>query len=110
MRMLEKMRAYAGAIVLDRVRPGWAQDINLKKLDLADCEVCVLGQLYGSFMEGAHQLFGGQAQRVSAECGFDINYRTTRSGRSVREVTYSKLTEAWKREIKKRQKLTQVVL
>jgi hypothetical protein len=41
-----------GAAILDELRPGWYQDIDLEKLDLISSWHCVLGQLYGHFGEG----------------------------------------------------------
>lgn len=36
-----------GAAYLDKVRPGWRDQINLDTLDLGMCTTCVLGQLAG---------------------------------------------------------------
>lgn len=35
------------ALVLDQEFPGWAHKINLSKLDMFNCEHCILGQLTG---------------------------------------------------------------
>lgn len=40
-----------GALVLDKVVPGWAERIKLEKLDMMDINLCVLGQLFGYDVE-----------------------------------------------------------
>src|ERR1044072_5674603 len=45
-----------GAAELDRIFPDWQERINLHRLSLRDGIQCVLGQLYGAFIEGSRQL------------------------------------------------------
>lgn len=45
-----------GVALLDDRRPGWAFDMSVEKLDMADSEWCVLGQLYGSYHSGLERL------------------------------------------------------
>lgn len=54
---------YHAAILLDKVMPGWASKINEHKLNMSNCKLCILGQLYGDYQEGNKQLFG---QKISA--------------------------------------------
>jgi hypothetical protein len=49
-------RVNRGARLLDRFRPGWAEAIALDKLGMHTCDRCILGQLYGDFMEGCRTL------------------------------------------------------
>jgi len=44
--------------MLDEVKPGWYRQINLRKLDLACSDKCVLGQVYGDFQTGGFELSG----------------------------------------------------
>lgn len=44
------------AEVLDRVRPGWANEVNTKTLDLENARNCVLGQVYGDYGFGLRRL------------------------------------------------------
>lgn len=99
---LATIRAKAGAMLLDIVRPGWAQEIDLGSLDLGDCDVCVLGQLYGDYEEGAAKLFAvaGNPEEASKRAGFNVP--EWYGGR--RPFTYSVLTDAWKIEIRNRQR------
>lgn len=47
---LERARVAKGAAFLDQhADEGWRDQINLRKLDLANGGRCVLGQLYGSY-------------------------------------------------------------
>ena len=96
MPLLETIRAKAGATLLDIVRPGWADQVSPERLDLSDCQACVLGQLYGNYTEGVEKLFAmaenGTRYTVADRAGFDV----------VPGTTYSTLTKAWRREIEKR--------
>lgn len=42
-----------GVRVLDEQVPGWWRVINLEELQMADCSVCMLGQLFGHDTETA---------------------------------------------------------
>lgn len=48
--------AARGADLLDRYRPGWAEEIVPEGLDLADPCDCILGQIYGQYDEGCTEL------------------------------------------------------
>ena len=58
-----KDRVYRGAALLDHELPGWWQDIDLDRLNMASDETCVLGQIFGSFSNGGRQQIFGK--RVS---------------------------------------------
>jgi hypothetical protein len=45
-------RVAQGAAFLDRVRPGWADLINVDTLQMVQCYRCVLGQIYGDYCAG----------------------------------------------------------
>lgn len=78
-------RVAAGAAWLDKHRPGWADAINLDQLDLADCTVCVLGQVYGDFWNAPlSDGLPGEWTRRATEMGFADDH-----GR------YTELNEAW---------------
>lgn len=103
---LETLRAKIGATILDVFRPGWADEIDLDRLDLADCYSCVLGQMFGEYGEGADQLFAMRAdedeiERAAYEAGFTAD-PVTALRRGGRRLNYGNLTKAWRREIEKR--------
>lgn len=60
-------RVQRGVELLDRVRPGWERSIDLGSLDIAICTRCVLGQLFGHYVDGKEALgIDGPGDR----CGF----------------------------------------
>lgn len=83
-------RVEAGAAFLDERHPGWVDDIDTEKLDLIDCRVCVLGQLFGSFSRGLDTLDLGD--RSARRFGFDTFLES-----------YHDLTDAWLESIMERQ-------
>ena len=82
-----------GAKFLDKVYPDWDTKIDTEKLDIANSNRCVFGQLYGHFSTGMvmldHDLCRGQELGVHAS-PFQV-------GR------YQRLTKDWVRLIDKRQ-------
>ena len=83
-------RAAAGAAFLDGQVPGWAGQVDLATLDLADSCDCVLGQLGGSFQDTVEDLHLSQDDAV--DLGFTIppdeSYHR-----------WAELDAAWAREI-----------
>lgn len=47
-----RSRVMRGVEALDTVSPEWWTHINLWTLNLKNCRLCVLGQLYGNYMNG----------------------------------------------------------
>ena len=45
-------RVTRGAVLLDRVAPGWYQRVDPDRLLMSTCIHCTLGQLYGHFADG----------------------------------------------------------
>ena len=42
-----------GAALLDKMQPGWAKQINTTTLEMGSSCDCILGQLYGDYIDGA---------------------------------------------------------
>lgn len=65
-----------------KVPSNWRNQIELDNLDLGSCDVCVLGQLFGSYSDGQYELdldtYGSKSY------GFNTDY------------SYAELTQAWK--------------
>jgi len=80
----------AGMQVLDEKVPGWESRIDPETLDLASCQFCILGQIYGDYGVGrrALDLYSDYAH------GFDVDGGVDRY--------YPLLTRAWLRVIGKR--------
>jgi hypothetical protein len=96
-----RRRVRAGIRVLNEKRPGWFNKVSLTKLDLASCELCVLGQVYASqgqsgFYRGLEILNGKVAENPKA-FGFDSDW--------VANVEYDLLEEIWKEEIAAQRRL-----
>jgi hypothetical protein len=91
--------AAAGAALLDQMRPGWANVINLNRLDLRGEYCCVLGQLYGSYSKGVQQVFGEQLTREGA-LGHGFNQMSAPIDTYVQR--WEALNAAWRVEIENR--------
>jgi hypothetical protein len=91
--MTEANRAAAGASFLDQQSPGWHRQMDTGSLNIARSDRCALGQLYGSYHRGLQVT--GTASR-SAELGFAA------SGSTGNPDEYTRLTQAWVREIESR--------
>ena len=100
-----EIRAAAGAVLLDRHRPGWHHQVDPDRLDLEDWRADVLGQLYGSFGAGVHKLTGGLSEAEvdawTVAHGFDVD--DTDLGLSAGpRAGYQALTDAWRAELSRR--------
>ena len=90
-------RVDRGAELLDRVRPGWADEVGLEDLDMVHCALCMLGQLFGDFDRGDRALFPGDTLQPSRDHGF---FAST-------IVDYRALELEWRRVIAERQAVRQ---
>lgn len=84
-----------GTALLDRERPGWENMIDLRRLDLASTNDCVLGQVYGA-EPGFHSpyshgraMLGIDSFTAAVLHGFSL--AAPRDGES-----YRNLTDEWK--------------
>jgi hypothetical protein len=46
------------AKLLDWLKSNWAEEINIKTLNMAECDSCILGQLYRTYGKGFDVVFG----------------------------------------------------
>ena len=83
-----------GARLLDAHAPGWFDNVSAEDLRLASTCDCVLGQLFGEYME-ARILLGITAVEA-ANYGFTIPIPFNR------EPYWAELTASWRREIDRR--------
>ncbi len=77
-------RVGAGAALLDGRLPGWRDLVDVDRLDLAVCDECVLGQIFGDYSRGVDAL--GLTQADAIQLGFD---RAPRG-------SWNTLTSAWR--------------
>lgn len=87
-----RARVARGAALLDEKRPGWAQQINTRELDMASGCFCILGQLEESYTAAIRRLWPlDLACRVlqTRIHGFDVNPASDKFG------DYRILQDAW---------------
>lgn len=80
-----------GVAVLDKVLPDWRERINLDRLNVANYNLCVLGQVFGSYTEGLDVLRG---PLWAGRCAFAEEH-----GFSEKYVDVAVLTAEWKQAI-----------
>lgn len=89
-----RRRVQKGVSFLNEKRPGWFKKIAPSKLDLASCDLCVLGQLYaGGGVDGytrGLEVLNGAVAKDPRKFGFDFTYGTD---------DYPILTAMWQEEI-----------
>lgn len=83
-----------GARVLDKLNPGWFNEVDVDTLDLSSDTNCIGGQLYGTF-KNLFDVLPGDAVRDVPAHGFVIGAVP----KLYRQDAYQRLTEAWKGEI-----------
>lgn len=104
-----------GALLLDRLMPGWATKIDVDSLDLSDTRRCVLGQLFASeerrdkYSEEWYGGFDYAWDMVQDLYICDISkrheyvlHRMSYNGFAGRDILSYALTTAWQREITER--------
>jgi hypothetical protein len=84
-------RVAKGTALLDEKLPGWWRAINLVRLELNDCQDCLLGQLFGDYDDGLPEL--GLSDRAAAESGF------AEPGFLLERTDYPSLGAEWVRVI-----------
>lgn len=81
--VIEKVAA--GAEWLDETHPGWEREIDLAVLDLGDCSMCVLGQVFGGYFIGLTYT-DTREWDWAANHGFNISLHGYWSYDTLREV------------------------
>lgn len=80
-------RVAAGAAWLDANFPGWARQVDLGKLDLANCRRCVLGQLIGDYNDAPDWVWENALTLGFTALDLHDN--------DARDVDFDDLTDAW---------------
>jgi hypothetical protein len=87
-------RVLRGAMVLDEHAPGWHQRIDLEKLDISSPFRCVLGQVFGHYIEGLVSLNMGASQPFGfAATAYDENPALTGLWRAL--ISQRRERDAW---------------
>lgn len=51
-------RVAKGAALLDEIKPDWRNGIDLERFNIHSSQLCILGQLFGSYIDGLYALWG----------------------------------------------------
>lgn len=99
----DELRAAAarGAKFLDRIQRRWFKNLDPQKLIMEDCGACVMGLLYGSYLEGLQKVwFIGNEERVLRRAMYHgFIFFEPDPGWGVTRKAYSVLDAAWRDEI-----------
>jgi hypothetical protein len=84
-----------GAALLDEERPNWFEEIDLDELKMANCNHCILGQIYGEYDAGIEVLSGEGIEEIyGPDQGFDREYHLI-STKTERFQSYESLQAQW---------------
>ena len=90
--------AARGAEFMDGLVPGWEDLIDLPSLAMEAGFSCILGQLYGEYLDGADVLDIGPYSQEALDLGFVAST----GGEGDWYEPWTDLTAAWREEIVKR--------
>lgn len=93
-------RVARGAAWMDEQTPDWFRQVNDDTFDVADCETCIWGQVYGGFFWKQGDL--GWDLRQAEDYGFTIVYKTPEGTEVDSKSGMTHLTSLWGGEISKR--------
>jgi hypothetical protein len=97
-------RVRRGAVLLDRVEPGWHLRVAGDRLAMETCDRCILGQLYGDYLKGfrmvtgplpSHRLFS------AADHGFTLRFAEQDLDQRDDRVLgrFAALADLWRAEV-----------
>ena len=92
-------RVLNGIELLDKEFPNWEEAIDLDKLAIEDCNHCILGQLFGEYIDGLDIL--RISQHKSCLFGFDTD-RFSFKKDDLDLYQYIVLKDCWAEVIKER--------
>lgn len=101
--------AARGAARLDVRRPNWFKEIELNNLDMSSGCKCICGQLYGEYSEkSVAAVVGGWVRRlvrtnydhIASKYGFFVPEEI--DNKYYGSTPWSRLENAWKREVRAR--------
>ncbi len=96
--MFEKQIAKGVALLDQHVGLDWRERINLDMLDLRDCEVCIVGQLFISYRAGLRTLEIEPITEDVIEFGFGLDGEVL----DFDHPNWNILTEEWRQECLKK--------
>lgn len=87
-----------GVAVLDGYEPGWRARVDVGTLDMASYQLCVLGQVFGSFDRAPVELLDPDDMALAASLGFDLRFAPI-GERPTTEERFAQLTREWRAAI-----------
>jgi hypothetical protein len=87
-------RVQRGAQLLDEKYPGWADRIDLRSFSISSPWLCILGQLFGGYLEGVYSL-----NIVQQEALYGFNIKPTEPF-----STFRQLQKLWQEAIEERRR------
>ncbi len=93
-------RVERGAKLLDAKQPGWREKVDPETLEIRSECGCVLGQVFGEYLEGLIQLFTQMDQR-SWRYGFNVQWSPKRS-----DADFARLQDAWLEQLRPTERST----
>lgn len=92
-----KCRVESGAEYLDHKVSDWAEKIKLQSFSLASGQSCILGQLFGNYVNGLAQV------NLDYGTAFVLGFHQNPNGdRKEGHKEWNQLTKAWKTEVCRR--------
>lgn len=94
-----RIRAARGAAFLDDADPGWPARIDPSRLELADGEACVLGQLHGGYRLGLGRarILNLSSAPLASASPVELGFQAVRElGEDIEDLDYAFLTRAWR--------------
>jgi hypothetical protein len=86
-----------GAALLDGLKPGWEDAVNVETLSLWNCTKCVVGQLFGEYFHHFEKVTPSPITH-----GFNAEFAIVGGFKESYWPTYEDLAQAWTEEILKR--------
>ncbi len=94
-------RVSRGVKLLNRVKPGWFRKVRPRKLNMADCWECILGQLFGEYTTGQSELFKWWDTVKSIKHGFS-DHTQVYGPKDLKEAWLEVITTLRRRDAKRK--------
>ena len=72
----ERAAVRKGAALLDKILPGWHNEVELDRLEMANGSMCMMGQLFGTAIETdlAKKMYPGELEEAATKYEYDGEY------------------------------------
>lgn len=83
-------RVVRGAALLDAKQPGWREKVDPETLQMRSECGCVLGQVFGEYVDGLLQVFTRKMDQPQWRYGFNVQWSPNRH-----QADFDRLQDAW---------------